>query len=78
MTAYQYQHENSLLPCPFCGEAAFFYSTFDYQLERRVYVPSCTECSCKLMSGPIYNEYGRGWYGSKQEAAAVWNKRRPQ
>ncbi|WP_336195405.1 DNA (cytosine-5-)-methyltransferase [Hafnia paralvei] len=67
-----------LLPCPFCGEPAFFDSIFDYQMETRVYAPSCTECSCELMDGTINNKYGRGWYASKQDAAEAWNNRRSQ
>lgn len=70
--------ESDLLPCPFCGEAAFFDSIFDYQSETRVYAPSCTECSCELMDGTINNKYGRGWYVSKQDAAEAWNNRRSQ
>lgn len=70
--------QSDLLPCPFCGEAAFFDSIFDYQSETRVYAPSCTECSCELMGGQIINKYGHGWYASKQDAAEAWNKRRSQ
>ncbi|EKX9690821.1 hypothetical protein I9Y19_005275 [Citrobacter freundii] len=61
-----------LAPCPFCGSEAFFDTVF---FDIPAYSPSCTECSCELMDGPIKNAAGNGWYESKGAAANAWNKR---
>lgn len=65
-----------LLPCPFCGSEAHIDSVSEQIMsDKRVYSPACTECSCELMSGPVGNYAGSGWYETKEAAAADWNHR---
>lgn len=64
----------TLLPCPFCGAEAHFDLVWCMS-EERVYAGACTECSCEIMNGPIRNSMGSGWYGTKEAAAADWNRR---
>jgi Lar family restriction alleviation protein len=61
--------DDALLPCPFCGEDAEYETTTDPKESCNCVM--CPDCDYSLMTGPV----GIGWYGTKKEAAAAWNRR---
>jgi len=61
----------ALKPCPFCGTEAEFETTTDPDGDWDCNCVCCPDCMFSLMSGPV----GIGWYATKTEAAAAWNRR---
>ena len=58
-----------LLPCPFCGKPAKFFHDTSSDYERNSnWVVNCSDANC----------WGEGGHAkSKDDAAAMWNKRSP-
>ena len=57
-------YEAKLKRCPFCGGEAFFITDDGGDSGKETYSVSCSECGCDI-----------GWYDTKKEASAAWNRR---
>ena len=56
-----------LKPCPFCGRTDVVMCDMLHSDRRTIYVVSC-KCGCEAPKDSV----------SKQGAARIWNRRRPQ
>lgn len=61
----------ALLPCPFCGGAAYTVSADD----ERVWFAGCRDCYCNVGESYDRSAMPEHMFSSEEEAIAAWNRR---
>jgi Lar family restriction alleviation protein len=64
----------ALLPCPFCGGAAYTVSTND----ERMWFAGCRDCYCNVGESYDRSAMPEHMFSSEEEAIAAWNRRAGQ
>jgi Lar family restriction alleviation protein len=65
---------DALLPCPFCGGAAYTVSTND----ERMWFAGCRDCYCNVGESYDRSAMPEHMFSSEEEAIAAWNRRAGQ
>jgi len=74
MTTETTAPDAALLPCPFCGGAAYTVSTND----ERMWFAGCRDCYCNVGESYDRSAMPEHMFSSEEEAIAAWNRRAGQ